>query len=131
MPGTFVIDAGATFTSTLLLSSSPKREFGAAEGVQAKNGAGVPKWAVEVAVTFAPAFEGQQPVSEILSVTVPAAGDPAMGMTPGTPVTLEGFRAGLTAPEKRDDGRIRGGKLWYSATGLRSFSATRAKSDAA
>lgn len=130
MPGTFVVDPAATFTATLLLSSSPKRKFGS-QTEQETNAAGVPKWALEVAATFAPAFDGQQPVSEILSVTVTTPADPAMGMTPGTPIALEGLRVGVTAPEKRDNGTIRGGRLWYSATGLRSFSAARAKSDAA
>jgi hypothetical protein len=34
------------------------------------------------------------------------------------------LRVGVSAPEKRDNGTIRGGRLWYSAAGLRPASAS-------
>lgn len=116
MPGTFVIDTGATFAAVLLMSAGPKMAFGS-ETQQDTSKTGVPKWALEVAVTFQ-AENGMKPVSEVISVTITSPVDPAQGVTVPSLVTLDGLRAGITTPEKNDRGGIRGGKLWYTASGV-------------
>ena len=118
MPGTFVVDMTATFKSAVFMTSQPKLKFGTQ--VQETNAAGAPKWTVELAATFTPGSPGMPETSELLKVTVTGGPNPGDGLNPGTPVLLEGFRVGTNPPEKRDDGRIQGGRLWYTATGLRS-----------
>lgn len=129
MPGTLIVDAQATFTKVLLMSCGPKREFGS-DSVQATNSKGVLKWECQAAVEYA-AEPGMRQISEVISVSITGHQDPGAGITPGAPIAFEGLRAGLNPPEKRDNGGIRGGRLWFTATGLRSFSAARPKSDAA
>lgn len=128
MPGTFAIDTEQTFAAALLMSAGPKLKFG--EAVQDVSAAGVAKWTLEVAVTFR-TEPGMRPVSEVISVTVTAPSDPAQGVMPGAPVALDGFRVGISPPEKNDRGGIRGGKFWYQASGVRTAGHARAKSDAA
>jgi hypothetical protein len=128
MPGTFAINAEETFVTAFLMSAGPKLKFG--EQTQDANTAGVPKWGLEVAVTFAPQ-DGMRPVSEVLNITITAPHDPAQGVAPGSPVQFDGFRVGVSPPEKTDRGGIRGGKLWYQASGVRAANGqhTRPKSD--
>lgn len=119
VPGTFAVDVAATFTSVMLVSAMPKEKFGAS-GQQETNSEGVPKWTVEAAVTFTPTIHGMKPLSELISVTITDRTPPGQGLNPGTPIVFDGFRVGLNPPEVRDT-KLRGGKLWYSATGLRSL----------
>jgi hypothetical protein len=116
MPGTFVIDYNQTFAAALLMSTAPKPKFG--EDRQDVAADGQPKWLAEVAVTFTGA-NGMKPVSEVLTITVTGA-DPGKSVQPGSPVIFDGLRVGVNPPEKRDNGTIRGGRLWYSASGIRS-----------
>jgi hypothetical protein len=130
MPGTFAIDAAATFSAAILMSSSPKYRFGTE--VQDASAAGLPKWTVEAAVTFV-VEPGMRPVSEVIAMTVTAPTDPAQGIGQGSPIVFDGFRVGMSPPEKNDRGGIRGGKLWFQAAGVRPASSggNRARSDAA
>ena len=120
MPGTFVIDTAATFASPpLLMGCLPKVKYGS-EGQQDVSANGERKWEAQAAVTFHPAAPGMRPVSEVISVTITGpATNPGDHITPGTPVTFDGFRVGWSAPEASDTGRIKGGKPWYQASGLR------------
>lgn len=120
MAGTFAVDCAATFAAALLMSSAPKTKFGTQ--VQDVSAAGVPKWTVEAAVTFL-AQEGMRPVSEVIALTVTSPADPGQGIPPGTLVVFDGFRVGISAPEKNDRGGIRGGKFWYQAAAIRPANA--------
>lgn len=120
MPGTLAIDAANTFAAALLMSAGPKPKFGTTTGEISTNAAGVPQYQAEVAVTYL-AENGRRPVSEVITVTITAAADPTRDIAPGTPVMFDGLRAGVSQPEQRDNGKgIRGGRIWFSATGLRS-----------
>jgi hypothetical protein len=115
---TLVVDANATFATMLLMSAAPKEKF-QQPGVQDVAVDGTPKWAAQLAVTYH-AENGMTPQSEVLNVSVTSHANPVDGIAPGTPVMPENLRAGLNPPEKRDNGSIRGGRWWFSATGLRS-----------
>lgn len=119
MPGTFAVDVTATFTSAMLVSAMPKETFGA-NGQQETAKDGTPKWVVEAAVTFTPTIPGMKPLSELISVTITDRTMPGQGLNPGTPIVFDGFRVGLNPAELKNE-RLRGGKLWYSATGIRSL----------
>lgn len=127
MPGTLTVNAAQTFATMLLMSAAQKTKFGTEEPDISKTGE--KKWAVELAVTYL-AENGMRPVSEVISVTV--TGGDGVTIAPGTPVEFDSLRCGVSAPEKRDNGRISGGKLYWMASGIRSASAYRpAKADAA
>jgi hypothetical protein len=115
---TLVVDAGATFATVLLMSAAPKEKF-QQPGVQDVAADGTPKWVAQLAVTYN-AENGMAPASEVLNVSITSHGNPVDGIAPGSPVTPDVLRVGWNAPEKRDNGSIRGGRPWYSATGLRS-----------
>ena len=121
MPGTFVISHPDTFTAAFLMSTAPKPAFG--EDRQDADKDGQPKWLAEVAVTFTPA-NGMKPISEVLTVTITGA-DPGRSIQVGSPVQFDGLRLGINPPEKRENGTIRGGRLWYSAAGLHAVNGSR------
>lgn len=117
MPGTFTIDTPRTFTTMILMGSAPKLKFGSTEQDVSANGER--KWQLEAAVTFH-AQPGMKPVSEVLPVTVTGPPtDPAAGIPPGSQVELADFRVGFSPPEHGEGTRIRGGRPWYQASGVR------------
>ena len=66
------------------------------------------------------AFDAARTDSEVLAVTVTCADDPRDYMHEGDPVQFAGFTVGVMPPEATDTGRIRGGKLFWQASGVRS-----------
>ena len=127
MPGTLAIDAQNTFAAALLMSAGPKPKFGSTTGEISTTAAGVPQYQAEVAVTYH-AEPGRRAVSEVITVTIAAQHDPTKDITPGSPVMFDQLRAGVSTPEARDNGKgIRGGRLWFSANGIRSANGQRPK----
>ena len=120
MPGTYAVDYAATFTSAILVNCMPKLVFGTKTQQQETNAQGIPKWQLDVAVTYTPTTPGMPAQSELISVTITDGAHPAQGLNPGTPVAFDGLRVGLNPPEVRD-GKLRGGKLWHTAMGVRSL----------
>lgn len=114
---TLTIDQAQTFATQLLMSSGRKIKYGT-QGEVATNAQGIPQWTCEVAVSYR-TKPGERSSSEVLTVTITAAGDPFENTPAGTPVIFDGLRAGLSAPEATERG-IRGGRLWYQADGIRS-----------
>jgi hypothetical protein len=117
MPGTFAIKAEHTFATALLMSCAPRIEFGGT--AQDRTATGLPKWSAEVAVTFLAEPGAARVTSEVISVTIAAEQDPAAGIAPGTVITFDDLRLGISAPEARDNGRVRGGRPWFQAGGIR------------
>jgi len=128
MAGIYLIDHN-TFTTMIFMASAPREKFGES-GVQEVNGAGVKKWSVDVAVTFPPVAAGMKASSEVMSVTLAADHDPAQGIPQGTLVLFHGLRLGISAPEKRDNGRVAGGKPYFMADAIRP-AASRSEGKAA
>jgi hypothetical protein len=131
MPGTFKIDTAGTFATAILMASAAKAEFGQ-PGQQAVSASGERKWQTDLAVTFHANQPGMRPVSEVISVTITGPPtDPAAGIPVGALVELDDFRVGWTAPESRENGRVRGGRPWYSAAGIRQAHQRGSKGEAA
>ena len=117
MPGTLVIDARQSFSSMFFMGSQPRLEFGTER--QEVSATGEKKWTVDCAVTYIP-VPGMRPQSDVLTVTVTGPGtDPGLSIPPGSPVELDSLRVGVSAPEKRDNGRIAGGRAYFMASGIR------------
>lgn len=127
---TYAIDTRNTFTAVFLMATGPRNKFGSQE--QDVNAAGEKKWEVQASVLFVPEY-GMKAQSDILSVTVTGA-DPGEGIAPGTPIELVNLRLGIVAPEASDTGkglRVRGGKAYYQASGIRPATGSVRKTDAA
>jgi hypothetical protein len=118
-----VIDQAASFTTCVYMQGGPKAEFGNPDR-QATDANGVPKWEVVCSVAEPSTFPGRRPNVEPLVVTITAIDDPVTGLVVGQPVVFDTLRVGATAPEasQREDGtaRVRGGKFYYSAQGVRA-----------
>lgn len=117
MPGTVHVDARATFATILLMSIAEKMKFGTE--VPEVNAAGEAKYTAELAVTYRPE-NGMRPVSEVISATLTGGDRNAiLGLAPGSLVEVSGLRCGVSTPEKRDNGRISGGRLWWQIASIR------------
>jgi hypothetical protein len=112
---TYAIDTAQTFTACMLMATGPRLKFGSSE--QDVSAAGEKKWEVQAAVSFIPEY-GMKAQSDILSVTVTGT-DPGQGINPGSPIELVNLRVGIVAPEKADNGKVRGGKPYWQASGIR------------
>ena len=120
MPGTITVDQQATFsTPPLVMSVGPKLKFGT-DQQDVNTRTGERKWSVQVAVSYVPEYG--RSVAEVIEVGLLGA-DPSGSIQPGMPVQFDRLRVGFSAPEiNGESGRIRGGKPFWSADGVRPFS---------
>jgi hypothetical protein len=81
------------------------------------------KWTVQVVASLPSRFDSARTDSEVLSVTVTSATDPRDYVSEGDPITFDGFTVGVMPPEKGEGDRIRGGKLFWQASGVRARAA--------
>ncbi|MGA2830252.1 MAG: hypothetical protein ABSF03_29560 [Streptosporangiaceae bacterium] len=116
MAGTITVDTGDTFATMLLMSIGPKLKFGTTE--QDISASGERKYAAELAVTYV-TEPGMRSLSEVISVTITGPGPDILDIRPGSLVELRRLRAGVSSPEKRDNGRIAGGRFYFMAEGIR------------
>lgn len=125
MPGTVTVDLRSTFATMILMGVAVRMKFGTE--VPEVSATGERKYTAELAVTYH-AEHGMKPVSEVISVTITGGDHGAiLGIAPGSVVGLDRLRCGVSAPEKRDDGRVRGGRLYWMATGIRPAQAQAPK----
>ena len=117
MPGMITVSQQETFsTPPLVMSVGPKLKFGSDQ--QDITRSGERKWSCQVAVSYFSDY-GMRPVAEVIEVGL--VGE-APDVQPGMPVQFDRLRCGVSAPEKTDEGRVRGGRLYWSADGVRPFS---------
>jgi len=120
MPGTLTVDAKQTFATMLLMSAAPRMKFGTTE--PDISATGEKKFTAEVAVTYL-AEPGMRTVSEVISVVVTGGDD--ITIPRGSALEFDSLRCGVSQPEKRDNGRIAGGKLFWMGRGIRPAGAFR------
>ena len=90
-------------------------------GIQATSSDGTErKWTVEAVMSMPSRFDASRSESEVVPVTVTSADDPAGVVAEGEQVVFENLTVGVMAPEQGTGGRIRGGKLFWQASGVRS-----------
>jgi hypothetical protein len=124
MPGTVTVDVRATFAAMILMGIAEKMKFGTDQ--PEISATGERKYTAEVAVTYH-AENGMKPVSEVISVTITGGDHNAiLGIPPGSVIGVDRLRCGVSAPEKRDDGRVRGGKLYWMAASIRPIAMQKA-----
>lgn len=125
MPGTITVDLRSTFAAMIVMSIGEKMKFGT--DVPEVSATGERKYVAELAVTYH-AENGMRPVSEVISVTITGGDHGAiLGIPAGSLVGVDRLRCGVSAPEKRDDGRVRGGRLYWMASGIRPVQAQAPK----
>jgi hypothetical protein len=111
--------AQSAFTRMLLVAIEPRidRET----GVQYTSKDGVEKkWTVQVVASLPSKWDSARTDSEVLSVTVICAADPTNFAAEGDPVVFDNLTVGVMKPEADKNGRIRGGQLFWQATGVRA-----------
>lgn len=124
MSFTVAVDTAASFSVCIFMGCEVKADFNTGEAQ--KNKDGQYKWAVTVAAQTIP-VNGQRSTAETLSITIPAAADPCDGLPPGTSVEIQDMRAGTMDPEMRGE-KIRGGRMFFQASGVRPLVASRVSS---
>jgi hypothetical protein len=103
----------------MLVAVEPKNDR--ETGVQYTNRDGTEKkWNVQVVCSMPSRFDASRTDSEVLAVTVTTAEDPTGRISEGDQVWFDGFSVGVMPPEKTENDRIRGGKLFWTASGVHS-----------
>jgi hypothetical protein len=123
-----IVDQDATYQTCTLMGSGPRIKFGTTDQQDATPD-GIPRWELQVAVTYRPEFEGQRPEGEVIAVTIPSLNDPADGIQVPAYVVFDQLRVGLMAPEKGEGDRIRGGRLFYKALAVRAAVPARVRGE--
>lgn len=109
----------SAFTRLMLVEIAPKLDR--ETGVQYTSKDGLQrKWTVQVVASMPSRWEAGRTDSEVLSVTVTCTDDPAMLAAEGDLLDFENLTVGVMSPEAGEGGRIRGGKLFWQASGVRS-----------
>lgn len=109
----------AAFTRLMLVEIAPKADRETGIQYTTKDGS-EKKWTVQVVASVPSRWEAGRTDSDVLSVTVTCANDPTEYVTEGDMVLFDGLTVGVMPPEAGDNGRIRGGKLFWQATGVRA-----------
>jgi hypothetical protein len=108
----------AAFTRLMLVSIEPK--LNRETGVQHTSKDGDQrKWTVQVVASLPSRWEEGRTESEVLPVTVTCKEDPTSHIAEGDQVQFANLTVGVMPPEHGDGGRIRGGKLFWQASGVR------------
>ena len=109
----------AAFTRLLLVEVAPKADRETGVQYTSKDGS-ERKWTVQVVASLPSRWENGRTDSEVLSVTVTCPDDPTAMVAEGDPVLFDGLTVGVMPPEAGEGGRIRGGKLFWQAAGIRA-----------
>jgi hypothetical protein len=109
----------AAFTRLMLVSIEPRLDR--ETGVQFTNKDGTErKWTVQVVASLPSRWDEGRTESEVLAVTVTSKNDPTGQIAEGDQVHFSNLTVGVMPPEKNEaTGRIRGGKLFWQASGVR------------
>ena len=109
----------AAFQRMMLVSIAPKADRDTGVQFTTKDGL-EKKWSVDVVVSLPSRWDSGRADSDVWSVTLTTADDPTGKVSEGDQVWFTNLTAGVMAPEKTENDRIRGGRLFYSATGVES-----------
>jgi hypothetical protein len=109
----------AAFIKFMVVSVEPKTDRDTGVQFTSKDGA-EKKWTVQVVAQLPSRWDSGRTESEVLAVTVTCAEDPTVQVEEGDKVSFDNLTVGVMAPERGEGDRIRGGKLFFGATGVRS-----------
>jgi hypothetical protein len=117
----------AAFTRLMLVAIEPRTDRDT--GVQLTNRDGTErKWTAQVVVSLPSRWDAGRTESDVLQVTVTCADDPTSKIAEGDQVWFDNLTVGVMPPEQSESGRIRGGKLFWQASGVQSRSGAGGKS---
>jgi hypothetical protein len=110
----------AAFTRFMVVEVEPKADRETGVQYTSKDGS-ARKWAVQVVASLPSRFDPGRSDTEVLTITVTSADDPRELIHEGDQAVFSDLTAGVMPPEQSaETGRIRGGKLFWTATGVRS-----------
>jgi hypothetical protein len=108
----------AAFTRVMLVSIEPRLDRETGVQFTSKDGT-ERKWTVQVVASLPSRWDAGRTDSEVLSVTVTCKEDPTQQIAEGDQVQFANWTVGVMDPVQGESGRIRGGKLFDQATGVR------------
>jgi hypothetical protein len=119
----YVVDFAKTFTGAMLIAIEPKmtradKNNASSDQVQARDGNGVPKWAITLAVQT----KSVNTKFETIAITVISPNKPYGAIPPGTPVMVEQLELGIMPKDKG------GFSVFYSAEAIRPLQPARVAS---
>src|SRR5262245_61475865 len=115
--------AQEAFTKLMLVTIEPRTDRDT--GVQLTNKDGTErKWTAQVVASMPSRWEANRTESDLINVTVTTADDPTGKVAEGDLVWFTDLTVGVMPPEQSESGRIRGGKLFWQASGIQSRSAS-------
>jgi hypothetical protein len=109
----------AAFTRLMLVAVEPRNDRETGIQLTSKDGT-ERKWTIQVVAMMPSRWDASRSDSEVLQVTVTSAEDPSGQVAEGDQVRFDNLTVGVMAPEQGESGRIRGGKLFWSASGVHS-----------
>jgi hypothetical protein len=115
------------FVRLMLVSLQPRTDRETGVQLTSKDGT-ERKWTCEVVASMPSRWDASRIESDVLAVTVTSADDPTGKVSEGDMVWFTGLTVGVMPPEQSESGRIRGGKLFWQASGVQSRSGGGGKS---
>ncbi len=110
------------FTRLMLVAVEPRTDRESGIQLTSKDGL-QKKWTVQVVASMPSRWDAGRTESDVLQVTVTCADDPTGKVAEGDQVWFTDFTVGVMAPEAVEgSSRIRGGKLFWQASGVQSRS---------
>ena len=119
MPINSVPVAQSAFTRMMLITIEPKMDRETGAQFRTKDGA-QGKWTVQVVASMPSRWDAARSDSEVLLITLTSDHDQVGSVAEGDPVVFDGLTVGVVAPTAGEGDRIRGGKLFWQATGVRA-----------
>jgi hypothetical protein len=110
----------AAFSRMMLIAIEPKADRETGVQFTSKDGT-EKKWNCQVVASLPSKWDAGRTESEVVNVTLTTADDPTGYVAEGDQVTFTDLVVGVMAPTKDDEtGRIRGGRLFWQASGVSS-----------
>jgi len=105
------------FAKCMIVAIEPKNDR--ETGIQFTDRDGTKrKWSAQVVISMPSRWEAGKTESEVVAVTLTIADDPTGLVKDGDAVWFDGLSVGVMNPEQGDNGRIRGGRLFWQASGI-------------
>jgi hypothetical protein len=110
----------AAFSRMMLIAIEPKTDRDSGIQYTSKDGS-EKKWNVQVVASLPSRWDADRTESDVVNITLSTAEDPTGYVSEGDQVAFTDLVVGVVAPTKDEEsGRIKGGRLFWQASGVHS-----------